>query len=119
MSDPILPHDQGAADDINAFQGWMRAVPHPQGQGLSHLALMAITLGEESGEVIGKLKKHLRDGTPIDLPHLVMEMADVIIVISSIASEMNVPMSEVLKAGKRKMQGRIERDTMRGSGDDR
>jgi len=105
--------------DINAFQAWMESKPLPTGKNLGRLPLLTIGLGGEAGEAIELLKKHLRDDTPIDLPHLILELGDVVLVVSLIAQHFNVPMSEVLKASKKKIQGRIERGTLRGAGDDR
>ena len=41
------------------------------------------------------------------------------IVVSLLANEFNVPMHVVLNAAKEKIQGRIDRGTLRGAGDDR
>jgi hypothetical protein len=111
--------DYSPSPDIDAFQAWMEEQPHPQGVGLPRLALLGLNLGGECGEVIELLKKHLRDSTPMDRPHLLLELADVQIILAGIAASSGFAMSEVLGAGRTKIAGRMARGTMRGSGDDR
>lgn len=105
--------------NIDQFQEWMFEKPLPTGKTLGRLPLLTIGLGGEAGEAIELLKKHLRDDTPIDLPHLILELGDVMIVVSLIAKHFNVPMSKVLEASCGKIAGRIARGTLRGAGDDR
>lgn len=105
--------------DIDAFQSWMVSKPLPVGKNLERLPLLTIGLGGEAGEAIELLKKHMRDDTPLDLPHFIKELGDIMIVVSLLANEFNVPMHVVLNAAKEKIQGRIDRGTLRGAGDDR
>jgi NTP pyrophosphatase (non-canonical NTP hydrolase) len=116
--------------DIDAYQLWMVAQPlpvpkevedspNPKVKRFGRLSNLTMGLAGEAGEVIELLKKHLRDDTPIDLPHLILELGDVAIVMNLIAAEFNVSMSDVLKASREKIKGRIERGTLRGKGDDR
>lgn len=112
----ILRENHG---NIDEFQQWMRSKPLPTGKNLGRLPLLTMGLGGEAGEAIELLKKHMRDDTPIDLPHLILELGDVMIIVSLIAEHFGVPMSHVLKAAKGKIEGRIARGTLRGSGDDR
>jgi NTP pyrophosphatase (non-canonical NTP hydrolase) len=105
--------------NIDTYQAWMAAKPHPQAEGLPHLALLGLNLGGEAGEAIELIKKHLRDGTPIDLPHLLLELGDLMIIISSLATHYGVSMSTILELSQQKIEGRIARGTLRGSGDDR
>lgn len=105
--------------DANDFQRWLTTVPFPQSKRCDYLSLLTMNLGGESGEVIELLKKHIRDDTPIDLPHLTLELGDVMIIVADIASHFKVPMSQILGAAKNKTQGRMDRDSLRGSGNDR
>lgn len=80
---------------------------------------LTMGLAGEAGEAVELLKKHLRDDTPIDLPHLKLELGDIAIVVSLIAAEFGMNMSDVLKASVEKVKGRIARGTLRGAGNDR
>ena len=106
-------------DSVDAFQKWLTTVPFPQSKRCDYLSLLTMNLGGESGEVIELLKKHIRDDSPIDLPHLILELGDVMIILSDIATHFKVLMSQIMGAAKTKTQGRMDRGTLRGKGDDR
>lgn len=126
---PIDFNTPYATDSIDAYQMWAsdQPLPTPKVVEDSYASLkrygrisnLTMGLAGEAGEAVELLKKHLRDDSPIDLPHLILELGDVALVISLIAAEFNVSMSEVLMKSIEKIRGRIERGTLRGSGDDR
>jgi NTP pyrophosphatase (non-canonical NTP hydrolase) len=115
IPDPIFPPQR----NIDDFQDWVFAMPFPQSPKLPVLALLLMDLGGESGEVIEPLKKHLRDGTPVDIPQITKELGDVVVVIARIATELGLTMSEVLAISRGKFEGRMARGTLRGAGDSR
>jgi NTP pyrophosphatase (non-canonical NTP hydrolase) len=105
--------------DIDEYQKWLMAQPFPKPLKMSNIAYLTMGLGGEAGEAIELIKKHLRDGTPIDIKHLVLELGDVVLVVALIAAHFEISMSEMVLATKMKIKGRIARGTLRGSGDDR
>ena len=87
----------------------------------------ASKLAGEAGEVAEKLAKLTRDkGICLyeDIPSedrtaLVKELGDVLWYVSDIASNLGVPLSQVMEANLEKLFGRKERGTLSGDGDDR
>lgn len=88
----------------------------------------ALGLAEEAGEVAGKFKKALRDhawdGTIEDLPDtvrsaIVEEMGDVLWYLSQLARELHTDLDTVARVNYSKLQARLRRGTLHGSGDNR
>ena len=79
----------------------------PKNQALEYLAL---GLTSEAGEVAGKVKKLIRDGEDVEG----FEMKKM-----AIASEVGVPLNDIMKDNLEKLHGRKARGTLSGSGDDR
>ena len=77
----------------------------------------------EAGEVVDKFKKILRDKDGVlsdeDRDSIVKELGDVMWYVASIARYLDVPLSEVAEKNIVKLQGRLKRGTVHGSGDDR
>ncbi len=78
-------------------------------------------LTNEAGELAGKYKKFLRDGTswPDLKEMLIAELGDVLWYASQLSTELNVDLSEVMERNLAKLKGRQERGTLSGSGDHR
>lgn len=70
------------------------------------LALGAIGLAEEVGEVLGPLKKHLFHGHALDLDQLTKEMGDVLWYLNELAGALGLRMEDVASANVRKLQAR-------------
>lgn len=82
----------------------------------------AIGLGEEAGEVLGKVKKTLRDGGgdfAKNREAILLELGDVLWYITATAEGLGATLADVAAANMRKLAGRRTRGTVRGSGDDR
>ena len=71
----------------------------------------------ESGEVAEKVKKHVRDGTSLD--ELKKELGDVLWYLASIASDLNISLNDIALTNVEKLQSRMERGKISGSGDNR
>ena len=71
----------------------------------------------ESGEVAEKVKNHLRDGTSLD--ELKKELGDVLWYLASIASDLNISLNDIALTNVEKLQSRMERGKISGSGDNR
>ncbi len=77
----------------------------------------------ESGEIAEKIKKVIRDegGVASDLKkeEIKKELGDVLWYISQIATELGLSLDAVAKANIEKLQSRLERNKISGSGDNR
>lgn len=84
---------------------------------------MVLGLSDESGEVLGKFKKLLRDKkgvlTEDDKREIAKELGDILWYISSVTHLLGYSMDEVAEMNLDKLAGRRERGTLKGSGDNR
>lgn len=80
-------------------------------------------LAGEAGEVVDKFKKILRDKngeiSSEDRENVIKELGDVMWYIASIARYMEIPMSEIAHKNIEKLEGRLQRGTVHGEGDER
>jgi len=111
--------------DLDAYQeqAGSTAIYPERGTG-SPLALAYVALGlGEAGEVQGKVKKILRDDRGLLLPGrretLIEELGDVLWYVAAMATELQVPLSEVAERNLSKLSSRAERGALTGSGDHR
>ena len=77
----------------------------------------ALGLCGEAGEVAEKVKKNIRDGKSLD--GLALELGDVLWYISTLADDLGVTLEEVAKTNIEKLQSRMERNKIKGDGDNR
>jgi NTP pyrophosphatase (non-canonical NTP hydrolase) len=80
--------------------------------------IMNVGLAEEAGEVLGLLKKWIRDGK-LDKNNLKKELGDVFYYLVRICTAHEMKPSEVLLANVEKIDDRLMRGVIHGSGDDR
>ena len=77
----------------------------------------------EAGEVSDKIKKIIRDKdgkmSEEDKEAVVKELGDVLWYIAGISRYLDVSLSEVAEKNIEKLEGRIKRGTLSGSGDNR
>ena len=78
----------------------------------------ALGLGIEAGEVKGKIKMMLRDGT-FNKDAIAAEIGDVLWYIAALCRDLEIDMAEVALKKLSKLKSRHERGTIRGSGDNR
>ena len=71
----------------------------------------------EAGEVAEKVKKHMRDGKSLD--GVGLELGDVLWYISALADDLGVTLEEVAQANVDKLKSRMERNKIKGDGDNR
>jgi NTP pyrophosphatase (non-canonical NTP hydrolase) len=71
-----------------------------------------------TGKVLERIKKHIRD-TPLDKEALLKELGDTLYYTVRLAQFFGFKPSDIINANVHKLQGRIERGTQRGSGDNR
>ena len=78
----------------------------------------ALGLGNEAGEVQGKVKKWLRDDT-FNKEDIAAEIGDVLWYIAALCRDLDIDMAEVALKNLAKLKSRKERGTIKGSGDNR
>lgn len=89
----------------------------------------ALGLANEAGEVLGKLKKMIRDdNSRLDGPgsmtdeqrhQIASELGDVLWYVAALARDMNMSLNEVANLNIHKLKDRATRGKIQGSGDDR
>jgi NTP pyrophosphatase (non-canonical NTP hydrolase) len=83
----------------------------------------ALGLADESGEVVGKIKKVMRDqdGKMNDdnRKEISKELGDVLWYIAQMATELGVNMNDIAEGNIEKLYSRLERGKIGGSGDNR
>jgi|TARA_R100000084_G_scaffold108987_1_gene73384 NTP pyrophosphatase (non-canonical NTP hydrolase) len=83
--------------------------------------LLENTLGitGEAGEVSEKIKKHVRDGTPLDKDGVIKELGDVLFYVAALATHLDEDLSEVAAINIEKLRDRKARGVIQGQGDNR
>lgn len=81
-------------------------------------------LGEETGELLGKIKKLFRDydgdsNNPDFRRYITLEMGDIMWYMARLATKLDIELSDVLKMNLEKLFSRKERGKIKGSGDSR
>lgn len=83
----------------------------------------ALGLANEAGEVLGKIKKVLRDNdgdfTAEKREEIGAEMGDVLWYIAALARDLNLSMSDIAQCNLDKLNSRMARGVLGGSGDNR
>lgn len=109
-------------NDFDAYGAWTKTRWFSKGEteinGEHNLAIMSLGIAGEAGEVAEKMKKVIRDGT-IDKPAILKELGDVVFYVCMIADYFGFTPSQILAANVDKIEGRAQRGTQRGSGDNR
>lgn len=77
----------------------------------------ALGLAGEVGEVLNKIKKHYRDGTPLDKEDLGKELGDVLWYLSTLATDLDLNLADVAGDNLDKLSDRNARGVIGGSGD--
>ena len=75
-------------------------------------------LGEEAGEVLGKIKKLIRDKN-FSKSEIIKELGDCLFYITAIANYLGDDLQAVADANMAKLKDRKKRDVIQGSGDNR
>lgn len=78
----------------------------------------AMGLANEAGEVLGKVKKIIRDGT-FNRDDIADELGDVLWYAAALARDLNTDLSAIAQRNLDKLASRQQRGTLKGSGDKR
>lgn len=76
-------------------------------------------LAEETGELVGKFAKYYRDGGQFPRDAVVKEAGDIMWMLARILDDNGIEFQECLDANILKLESRLERNKLSGSGDDR
>lgn len=83
----------------------------------------AIGLNEEAGEVVGKIKRVIREHrgkyTDIMRKEIALEIGDCLWNLAVLASNLGFKLSEIAEMNNEKLQNRVKNGTINGSGDNR
>ena len=71
----------------------------------------------ETGEFFEKIKKHVRDNTPLDKDSVTLEAGDVIFYFVALLNVLDIKVEDVLRKNMEKLDSREKRDKIKGSGD--
>lgn len=89
----------------------------------SNIVYPTLGLCGETGEFAEKVKKAIRDDGGVITPErrieIIKELGDVMWYIASIASELNLNLSEIANTNIEKLASRANRNKLSGSGDER
>ena len=86
---------------------------YPKKDAISYLSLGLVS---EAGEVAGKVKKHIRDGTE---SNVASEIGDVLWYCAMLANELGANLGKIMEDNLYKLNDRKTRGTLQGSGDGR
>ena len=90
---------------------------------LSPLVYYAIAINEEAGELAGKVKKIYRDHngaiSATDRADMIDEGGDILWYLTRLCETLGISLEEMARRNIIKLDGRRERGTLQGSGDDR
>ncbi|MGK2896543.1 MAG: nucleoside triphosphate pyrophosphohydrolase family protein [Candidatus Saccharimonadales bacterium] len=96
---------------------------HSYGDISAQLMASVLGLSDESGEVLGKFKKLLRDKqgilSPEDKKEIIKELGDVLWYINSVSHLLGSSLEEVAQLNNEKLMSRQQRGVIKGSGDNR
>lgn len=103
------------------YQLWSdKTALYPKDAGITYTA---IGLANESGEVLGVIKKMMRDDNNIlteeKRKKLIDEVGDVAWYFARICTELGISMEDVFDINVAKLEDRMKRNVIQGSGDNR
>ena len=95
-----------------------RTAVYPSKYAISYPAL---GLAEEAGEVVGKIKKMMRDNIPLEeqKEKIQAEMGDVLWYLAALAHDCGLSLQTIAEENLRKLNKRAVNGTIHGEGDNR
>ena len=123
--EPVEPMFRTAEvwENLDAFGNWVASMwfsGDSREMTQRDLSIMGLGIAGEAGEVVEKIKKHIRDGCdPVLDQSILKELGDVIYYAIRIGQYYGYKPSDILRANYEKLTSRKARGTERGSGDNR
>ena len=71
----------------------------------------------EAGEFFEKIKKHVRDNTPLDKDGAELEAGDFFFYYVALLNALDIKLKDVIKKNMQKLDSREKRNKIKGSGD--
>jgi NTP pyrophosphatase (non-canonical NTP hydrolase) len=93
---------------------WLTALPSTK-----NVNYMAMGLGNEAGEVLGKVKKIIRGDSSWSTQDISKEIGDVLWYCAGLASVLNLTLEGIARENINKLSDRKERGVIQGNGDTR
>jgi NTP pyrophosphatase (non-canonical NTP hydrolase) len=116
MSEPIVVTSLDEYQRLSRKTAMVVKTDHP-------IVYPTLGLTNEAGEFAGKVKKIFRDKNGViddtDREALKQELGDVLWYVAQIATELGVSLEDVASSNLTKLFDRLERDRIKGSGDNR
>jgi NTP pyrophosphatase (non-canonical NTP hydrolase) len=102
--------------DVDLYQEWTATTARYPSE-----IYAVLGLAEEAGEVAGKYAKYVRDGWDEDKLRaaLLAELGDVVWMVARVAADHGLKLSEVMDYNVDKLEDRMKRNKINGSGDHR
>lgn len=103
--------------EFDAYQDWTDTTAiYPEDNAQEYLMYGLIS---EVGELAGKMKKELRDGSVFSRDDFIKELGDVLWYVGQLASSSGIFLSDVARVNVEKLRSRQDRGKLGGSGDER
>lgn len=87
------------------------------------ISYLALAICGEAGELADKVKKVLRDKKgqfyQVDLTAIAMELGDILWYVANLSKVLGYDLSDIAQLNIEKINGRVERGTIHGAGDNR
>jgi NTP pyrophosphatase (non-canonical NTP hydrolase) len=116
MSEPVVVENLNEYQRLSRKTAMVVKTDHP-------IVYPTLGLTNEAGEFAGKVKKIFRDKNGViddaDREALKQELGDVLWYLAQIATELGVTLEDVASSNLTKLFDRLERDQIKGSGDNR
>lgn len=102
--------------DFDDYQNWAASMAvYPEGVAKLYTV---VGLAGEVGELAEKVKKYVRDGT-LDIDGIRLEAGDVLWYLSEVVRQFGVSLGDVATDNMAKLDSRMRRGVLHGSGDNR
>lgn len=107
--------------ELNEYQkAALSTAIYPNDYNISYLAL---AICGEAGELADKVKKVIRDKNGqfyiADLSAIALELGDILWYVANLAKVLGYDLSDIAQMNIEKINGRVERGTIHGTGDNR
>lgn len=104
-------------DSVKAYSEWVETMILTKGP--ERVVENTLGLVGEAGEVAEKIKKLIRDDTKFSDEEVLKELGDVVFYATALANIYGKGLHEVMELNIKKLDDRLKRGTLKGSGDNR